>query len=69
MSISAIRRFARDDSGQAILEFMLLMLVMISVVTFLKVSVRNLTVRLWSGFGKKIGAACAGCDAGTDFDL
>lgn len=69
MRFPQIRHFVHDESGQAILEFVLLLLVMISIVTFLKVSVKNLTVKLWAMFGRRIGAPCATCDAGGDFAL
>ncbi|MGZ3713549.1 MAG: hypothetical protein ACXVBE_17420 [Bdellovibrionota bacterium] len=63
-----VRAFLMDESGQAIVEFMLLMLVIVSIVGTLKVGLKTLTVKLWFMFGRKIAAPCATCDAGNAFD-
>jgi Flp pilus assembly pilin Flp len=64
-----LRRFLKDDSGQAIIEFFLLLLVTVLIVSTLKTTLTRLTAKLWSFFAKKIAAPCPSCDAGVDFDL
>jgi Flp pilus assembly pilin Flp len=63
------RRFLKDESGQAILEFVLLLLVTIGVITFLKNNIKSITVKFWSYLAKRIAAPCPNCDAGDDFVL
>ncbi len=64
-----LRKFLKDESGQAITEFFLLLLVTVVIVGTLKTSLTELTKRLWVFFARKIAAACPTCDAGQDFDL
>lgn len=64
-----MRSFLKDESGQAILEFFLLLLVTIGVVGFLKGSLKSLSVKFWSFLGKKIAAPCPTCSAGQEFNL
>jgi Flp pilus assembly pilin Flp len=64
-----MRRFLKDESGQAIIEFFLILLVTVVVVGTLKTMLTRLTAKLWSFFGRKISAPCPACDAGVDFDL
>lgn len=67
--MDTLRRFLRDESGQAITEFFLLLLATVLIVSTLKNSLTSLTSRLWQFFARKIAAACPACDAGADFDL
>ena len=64
-----LTRFLKDESGQAILEFMMVLLMTIIVVGTLKTSLTQMTAKLWGFFARRIAAACPGCDAGEDFDL
>jgi Flp pilus assembly pilin Flp len=64
-----LRSFLQDESGQAIIEFFLLLLATVVIVSTLKNSLTRLTAKLWQFFGRKIAAACPACDAGADFDL
>jgi len=64
-----MRHFLKDESGQAIIEFFLLLLVTILIVGTLKTSLTRLTAKLWGFFGRKIAVFCPGCDAGVDFDI
>ena len=64
-----LRRFLKDESGQAIIEFFLLLLVTVLIVSTIKTTLTRLTAKLWSFFAKKIAAPCPACDAGVDFDL
>ncbi len=67
--MGTLRHFLKDESGQAIIEYVLLMLAVVSIVGFLKTGLKELTVKIWSFFAKKIAAPCATCDAGAEFDL
>jgi len=59
-----------DESGQAIIEYVLLLFAAVLIMTSIKVSLKKITTRMWSMLGKKIAAPCpTGCDAGSDFDL
>jgi Flp pilus assembly pilin Flp len=61
--------FYRDESGQALIEFMLLLLVMVMIVGGMKDSLKVITAKLWQFMAKKIAAPCPACDAGVEFDL
>ena len=64
--------FLRDDSGQAILEFIMLMAIAVGVVVVLKDSIRSATVKLWSGLAKRIASPCHDatvCIPEGNFDL
>lgn len=64
-----LKAFFREESGQAVIEFLLLLLVTIAIVSTLKTSVKKTTAKFWSYLAKKIAAPCPSCDAGSDFDL
>lgn len=64
-----LRHFLMDESGQAIIEFFLLLLVTIAIVGTLKTQLTQLTAKLWGFFARKIAAACPDCEAGEDFNL
>ncbi len=65
----AIEKFIADESGQAIMEFFLLMLAVVAIVGTLKTTLKTVTVKLWGFMGRKIAAPCPACDAGSEFDL
>jgi Flp pilus assembly pilin Flp len=64
-----LRQFAEDESGQALVEFFLLLLVIVMIVGTMKNGLRWLTVKLWQYMAKRIAAPCPVCDAGLEFDL
>lgn len=64
-----MRRFLQDESGQAIIEFFLLLLATVMIVGTLKTSLTALTKKLWVFFARKIAAPCPACDAGGEFDI
>ena len=64
-----MRRFLKDESGQAIIEFMLLLLVTVGIMATLKTSLKNLTVKFWTFLAKRISAPCPGCRSDPEFDL
>ena len=64
--------FWQDESGQTVLEFVLMLFIAIVVVTVLKESIREFTVRLWSLLARKIAAPCPdsrACPPEEDFQL
>jgi Flp pilus assembly pilin Flp len=67
--MGTLRRFYRDESGQAITEFMLLLLVTIAIVAFMKNELKRVTSRFWVLLARRIAAPCPSCDSGTEFDL
>jgi Flp pilus assembly pilin Flp len=64
-----LSHFVRDESGQALIEFFLLLLVIVMIVGTMKNGLRWLTVKLWQFMARKIAAPCPSCDAGLEFDL
>ena len=64
-----LRSFLKDEDGQAIIEFFLLLLVIVMIVGSMKNGLRWLTVKLWQFMARKIAAPCPACDAGLEFDL
>ena len=64
-----MRNFFSDESGQAVIEFFLLLFATVAIVGALKISLKAVTVKLWSAFAKRIAAPCPACDAGQEFDL
>jgi Flp pilus assembly pilin Flp len=64
-----LKNFANDESGQALIEFFLLLLVIVTIVGSMKNGLRWLTVKLWQFMARKIAAPCPSCDAGLEFDL
>lgn len=64
-----MRNFIRDESGQGVLEFMLVLFATVAIVGALKISLKAVTVKLWGMFAKRIAAPCPACDAGQEFDI
>ncbi|RZA05282.1 MAG: hypothetical protein EOP11_13175 [Proteobacteria bacterium] len=64
-----MRSFLKDESGQAIIEFFLLLLVTIGIATFMKQGLKGITVKFWAFLGKRIAAPCPACSAGEEFNL
>jgi Flp pilus assembly pilin Flp len=67
--MSAAKKFLHDESGQALIEFFLLLIVIVMIVGTMKNGLRWLTVKLWQFMSRKIAAPCPSCDAGLEFDL
>jgi Flp pilus assembly pilin Flp len=64
-----MRGFLKDESGQALIEFFLLLLVIVMIVGTMKNGLKWITVKLWQYMAKRIAAPCPSCDAGLEFDL
>ena len=58
--------FIRDESGQAILEYVLLLLAVVSIVGTMKAGLKELTARFWLFMAKKIAAPCPTCEPSAD---
>jgi Flp pilus assembly pilin Flp len=52
---------ARNQSGQAVVEYMLMLLTVISVVSIMGFGFRKSLFALWQSFARDIAAACPGC--------
>lgn len=61
----------KDDSGQAIVEFLLLTGAIVGVVLLLRQTLKEMTVKLWALLAKKIAASCANVEScpPKEFDL
>lgn len=67
-----IKHFLKDESGQALIEYILLAVVSLSVVATLKTLITELTVKIWRVLAKRIAAPCPvveNCDPGDDFNI
>ncbi len=67
--MAQMKHFLKDESGQALVEFFLLLLVIVMIVGTMKNGLRWITVKLWQFMARKIAAPCPSCDAGLEFDL
>jgi len=59
--IKIFQRLIQDDSGQATVEYVLMLGMAVSVISIFTVGVRKTTFKLWSTFIREIAAACPGC--------
>lgn len=58
-----MRTFLRDDGGQAIVEYMLALALVVSVITILATGFRKSLFKLWEFYAKGVAAPCPGCSA------
>jgi predicted membrane protein len=54
------------ESGQAILEYVLMMSMAVGVVIIIGVGFRRSIFHVWKGFTREIAAACPGCPPNPD---
>ncbi len=59
--IKLFQRLQDDDSGQATVEYVLMLGMAVSVISIFTVSVRKTTFKLWATFTREIAAACPVC--------
>ena len=50
-----------NQSGQAIVEYILTVLIAISVVTVISAGFKGTVIRLWQGMAREIAAPCPSC--------
>jgi Flp pilus assembly pilin Flp len=62
----SLKTFIEDESGQAMLEYILLVGSAIGLVAMLKTSLNEMTGKLWKMLAKRIAAGCAGCSTEED---
>lgn len=58
--------FSRDDSGQAIVEYILMVAVVVAIIGVLSVGLRGVLVKVWGKMARDIAAPCAGCQPPPD---
>jgi Flp pilus assembly pilin Flp len=56
-----LARLARDEEGQAVVEYILMVSVTIAAVGALSFGFRKTLFRIWGLFAQEISAACPGC--------
>jgi Flp pilus assembly pilin Flp len=56
-----LHAFLYDDQGQAVVEYILMISMALSVVTIIGVGFRKSLFKLWTLFAQEISAACPGC--------
>lgn len=54
-------RLHSNEAGQAVVEYVLMLVVTVGIVTLIGVGFRKTLFTLWSGFARDIVAACPGC--------
>ncbi len=58
-----MRDLLKDEGGQAIVDYVLTLLVVVSVVTILAKGFRTTLLSLWQMMAREISAPCPGCAA------
>jgi Flp pilus assembly pilin Flp len=56
----------RDEGGQAVIEYMLALVIAISICTIIGMTFRRTLFAVWRMMGKEIAAGCPGCPIGPD---
>lgn len=58
--------FLQDESGQAVVEYLLGMATALAIVAILSVGLKKSVVHLWGAYTKEISAACPHCQAASE---
>jgi len=58
-----MKGFLKDDGGQAIVEYILGIVIALGVVSVLAIGFRKSIMKLWLTISKNVSAACPGCPA------
>jgi Flp pilus assembly pilin Flp len=53
--------FLRDEQGQAVIEYILMLAIVVSLVGVMGVGFRRGLIQLWEKMAKDISAPCPGC--------
>ena len=56
-----MRQLARDETGQAIVEYILMLLVAMTIVVAISKGMRGSLNRFWETLTREVAAACPGC--------
>lgn len=59
--LSPLRALIRDDAGQAVIEYVLMVSVTVTAVGALGYGFRKTLFKIWQAFARDITAACPGC--------
>jgi Flp pilus assembly pilin Flp len=62
-------RFMKDEGGQAIVEYILTLVIAVGVVGSMTAILRKSLFGIWQLFSKEITAACPGCPANPSIRL
>ncbi|MBC7693440.1 MAG: hypothetical protein H7222_16870 [Methylotenera sp.] len=58
-----MKHFLHDESGQAVVEYVLILAVVVSIVSIMASSFRKVLFKFWALLSKDITAGCPGCAA------
>ncbi len=58
-----------DDSGQAIVEYILMVMLVIGVASGLAIGLRRSVFRIWSYITTNVAAACPGCPPSRPYNV
>ena len=56
-----MRKPSYNQSGQAVIEYVLMLLMALSIVSIIGIGFRKSLYRIWQSFAQDISAACPGC--------
>ncbi len=56
----------KSDSGQAVLEYILMLSLAVGVVVIIAVGFRRSIFHVWKGFTRDVAAACPACPANDE---
>ena len=62
-SLATLQAMLREDDGQAIVEYVLALSIVMFLVTIMATGLRNSLLKLWVSYSKQIAAPCPGCKA------
>jgi Flp pilus assembly pilin Flp len=58
--------FYRNESGQAVVEYLLMLAVIVAIVGAVGIGFRKILVKLWEKMARDIAAPCPGCPPPPD---
>jgi Flp pilus assembly pilin Flp len=56
-----MRKFLDDEGGQAVVEYILMLIMAVSLVALIAKGFRTTLFKLWTLFAQEISAGCPGC--------
>jgi Flp pilus assembly pilin Flp len=64
-----LEKFIRNEDGQAVVEYVLLLVAVVSVIGVLKTGIRKITAMFWLFMARRIAAPCPACTPSGDIDF